>query len=66
MEPTGCWISYVPTNVVLADLAGLRNLMINFQHYFDPCIVCFDRTCDACGDSSGEGDDKGNYQHGIR
>ena len=38
----------------------------HFQHYFDPCIVCFDRTCDACGDSTGEGDDKGNYQHGIR
>ena len=57
-------VSYVPTRVVLADLVGLRNLMIIFS-IISILVLCvlIERVTH---DSSGEGDDKGNYQHGIR
>ncbi len=59
-------VSYVPTQCCTCGSGRIAESYDHFQHYLDPCIVCSDRTCDACGDSSGEGDDKGNYQHGIR
>ncbi len=66
MEPTGCWFPYVPTNVVLADLVGLRNLMIIFS-IISILVLCvlIERVTHVVIRPVKEMT-RGNYQHGIR